>query len=58
MQAQQRLMFGRYESAMASLLAEETGAAALDLPAGGLAAYAVAGHTGHITASTRPRRLK
>jgi hypothetical protein len=88
----QRLMFGRYESALASLLAEETGAAtgsvepfvasvaliavlrapfeaspssvrpaqdiaatALDLLAGGLAAYAVAGHTGHTTASTSPR---
>jgi len=57
MQAHQRLMFGRYESAMASLLAEETGAAALDLPAGGLAVSAVAGHTGHTTASTSPRRL-
>jgi hypothetical protein len=42
---------------MASPLAEETGTAALDLPAGGLAVYAVAGHTGHTTASTSPCRL-
>jgi len=91
LQAHQRLMFARYESALASLLAEETGAPAgsaepfvasvalvavlraafeaapggaapgrgtaspaLDLLAGGLAAYAVAGRTGQDAAHARP----